>query len=269
MLIDWFTVGAQVLNFLILVWLLKRFLYKPILNAIDAREKAIATELSNADTKKTDAQKEHDEYQEKSQAFDKERGGLLDKAKQDAQSEHDRLIGEAKKDSEDVRAKEAGALQNDQARLRAEITHLSQTEVFAITRKALGDLATVSLEERMGEVFTRRLYDMDGKSKDTMGQALRASTAPVLIRSVFEMPEQQKSAIRNAVNETFSIDAHLQFETAGDSICGIELSANGQKIGWSIAEYLAALSGKVDSLLEAHGPPAAATSTQTTIAGTP
>ena len=42
MLIDWFTVGAQVLNFLILVWLLKRFLYRPILHAIDAREQRIA-----------------------------------------------------------------------------------------------------------------------------------------------------------------------------------------------------------------------------------
>jgi len=268
MLIDWFTVGAQVLNFLILVWLLKRFLYKPILNAIDAREKAIATELSNADIKKTDAQKEHDEYQKKSEAFDKERGSLLEKAKQDAQSEHDRLIGEAKKDSEDVRAKEAGALKSDQARLSAEITHLSQVEVFAITRKALGDLATVSLEERIGEVFTRRLYEMDGKSRDTMGQALRTSSVPGLIRSVFEMPEQQKSAIRNAVNETFSVDAHLRFEIAGDSICGIELSANGQKIGWNVTEYLAALSGKVDALLEAQGSQAAATVPQTTMAGT-
>jgi F-type H+-transporting ATPase subunit b len=45
MLIDWFTVGAQTLNFLILVWLMKRFLYKPILNAIDTREKRIAKEL--------------------------------------------------------------------------------------------------------------------------------------------------------------------------------------------------------------------------------
>ena len=52
MLIDWFTVGAQALNFLILVWLMKRFLYKPILHAIDEREKRIATELANADKKK-------------------------------------------------------------------------------------------------------------------------------------------------------------------------------------------------------------------------
>ena len=60
MLIDWFTVGAQVLNFLILVWLLKRFLYKPILDAIDAREERIAAELADADAKKAEAQKERD-----------------------------------------------------------------------------------------------------------------------------------------------------------------------------------------------------------------
>ena len=46
MLIDWFTVAAQAVNFLILVWLLKRFLYKPVLAAIDEREKRIATQLA-------------------------------------------------------------------------------------------------------------------------------------------------------------------------------------------------------------------------------
>ena len=65
MLIDWFTVGAQALNFLILVWLMKRFLYKPILHAIDEREKRIAAELADADKKKAEAQKESDEFKHK------------------------------------------------------------------------------------------------------------------------------------------------------------------------------------------------------------
>ena len=65
MLIDWFTVGAQIVNFLILVWLLKHFLYKPILNAIDAREKRIAAELADADTKKADAEKERTDFEDK------------------------------------------------------------------------------------------------------------------------------------------------------------------------------------------------------------
>ena len=62
MLIDWFTVGAQALNFLILVWLLKRFLYKPILDAIDAREERIDAELAAAALKEAEAKKKRDEF---------------------------------------------------------------------------------------------------------------------------------------------------------------------------------------------------------------
>ena len=65
MLIDWFTVGAQALDFIILVWLLKRFLYRPILNAVDAREQRIAAELADADEKRAEAQKGREEFQHK------------------------------------------------------------------------------------------------------------------------------------------------------------------------------------------------------------
>ena len=67
MLIDWFTVGAQAVNFLILVWLLKRFLYKPILKAIDAREKRIAAELADAATQMNAAEQLRVEFQGKNQ----------------------------------------------------------------------------------------------------------------------------------------------------------------------------------------------------------
>src|ERR1035437_775893 len=93
MLIDWFTVGAQAINFIILVWLLKRFLYKPILDAVDAREKRVATELADADAKKAEAKKERDEFQHKNEKFDQQRAALLSKATEEAQgaggSRHD------------------------------------------------------------------------------------------------------------------------------------------------------------------------------------
>jgi F-type H+-transporting ATPase subunit b len=92
MLIDWFTVGAQVINFLILVWLLKRFLYHPILNALDAREERIAKELADADAKKTEAQKERDEFQHKNEEFDQQRADILSKATEEAKVERRRLL---------------------------------------------------------------------------------------------------------------------------------------------------------------------------------
>jgi F-type H+-transporting ATPase subunit b len=97
MLIDWFTVGAQALNFLILVWLMKRFLYKPILNAIDAREEKIAAELADADAKKTEAQKQRDEFQHKNAEFDQQRAAFLTKATDEANAERERLLDEARK----------------------------------------------------------------------------------------------------------------------------------------------------------------------------
>src|SRR5450631_3388047 len=103
--IDWFTVIAQVINFLILVWLLKRFLYKPILHAIDEREKGIASQLAQAEAKKVEAQQERDDFQHKNEAFEKERAALLSKATNEAQAERQRLLDEARKDAELLRAK--------------------------------------------------------------------------------------------------------------------------------------------------------------------
>ena len=156
MLINWFTVVAQAINFLILVWLLKRFLYKPILHAIDEREKGIATQLAQAEAKKAEAQKDRDDFQHKNEAFDQERAALLKKATDEANSERQRLIDEARKDADALRAKRQDALQSEQRNLNVEIIRWTQKEVFAITRKTLADLAATSLEERMGEVFVRR-----------------------------------------------------------------------------------------------------------------
>ncbi len=91
MLIDWFTVGAQIVNFLILVWLLRHFLYKPILNAIDAREKRISTELADANRKRTDAEKERSDFQNKNRAFDEQRSALLAKATEEANTEREAI----------------------------------------------------------------------------------------------------------------------------------------------------------------------------------
>jgi F-type H+-transporting ATPase subunit b len=252
MLIDWFTVGAQILNFLILVWLLKHFLYKPVLDAIDAREKRIAAELANADTKRAEADKERTDFENKNKAFDEQRSALLGKATEEAKAERERLIDEAKRYVESVRASQADVLRSDQIRLGSEITLLAEKEVFGIARRTLADLATVSLEERVGEVFTRRLRELDPKAKELLGAALRNSPGPATVRSAFDLPVDQKAAIQNALNETFSTVVRVNFETSQDAICGIELTASGQKVAWSIASYLAALGKEVGALVDAH-----------------
>ena len=256
MLIDWFTVGAQALNFLILVWLLKRFLYQPILRAIDAREKLIAGELADAAAKKAEAQKDRDDFQHKNEAFDRQRAALLNKATGEAKAERQRLLEEARQAADELSAKRQEALRNDAQNLNQAITRQTQEQVFAIARKALTELAATSLEERIGEVFTRRLRELDGPAKAGLGEALKEGSEPALVRSAFDLPADQRTAIQRAINETFSADIHLRFQTAPDLISGIELTTtNGQKVAWSIADYLTSLEKGVGELLQTNEKP--------------
>ena len=249
MLIDWFTIGAQVLNFLILVWLMKRFLYKPILNAIERREQRIATELANADKKKTEAQKESDEFRHKNEEFDQQRTLLLRNATEEAKTERQRLLDAAREAAITLSSKRQEALRNDVQNLHQAISRRTQQEVFAIARKALTDLATTSLEERIGEVFTRRLREMDDSMKANIAEILKTASDPAIVRSAFDLPEEQRVAIQNALNETFSFEIQIRFETVPALISGIELITNGEKIAWNIADYLESLEKGVNELL--------------------
>ncbi|MFS8067414.1 MAG: F0F1 ATP synthase subunit delta [Byssovorax sp.] len=256
MLIDWFTVGAQALNFLILVGLMRRFLYKPILKAIDAREKRIASALADADAKQAEAGKQRDDLQRKNAELDQQRAALLAKATDDAGVERERLLDEARKAADALTEKRMEALKGEARSLDRAIRRKTQDEVFAIARKALTDLATTSLEERLGEVFTRRLSELDGNAKDALGKALAASPDPAVVRSAFVLPAAQRAVIQNALNETFSAEVRIRFETAPELVCGIELAAGGQKVAWSIAGYLGSLEKSVGELLSKRAEPA-------------
>ena len=250
MLIDWFTVGAQVINFLILVWLLKRFLYKPILHAIDAREQRITAELANADAKKANAEQERNMLQHKNEVFEQQRAALLSQAIEEAKAERLRLLDAARQESDGLRAKRQEALRSEQQSLSKALTHRTREEVFAIARKALADLAGITLEERMVDVFLRRLRELDDTGMAELKLAFKASPSTLLVRTTFILSPTHRTIIETAVKETFGAEKCVQFETTPDLVSGIEISTNGQKIAWSIADYLASMEKGIDEMLK-------------------
>jgi F-type H+-transporting ATPase subunit b len=254
MLIDWFTVAAQALNFLVLVWLMKHFLYQPILDAIDAREKGVAAELADADKKKAEAKADRDEFQKKNATFDAQRADMLTKATDEAAKERQRLLDAARSDADAMRAKRADALQREQKGMATELGRRTSEEVFAIARKTLGDLADVSLDARISDVFMRRLRALDDDAKQTFITALKSLKGPAQVRSAFVLTDAQRAALQQALNETFSADIPLSFETSAELVGGIEFTANGQKLAWSIADYLGALQASIGELVKGQAP---------------
>jgi F-type H+-transporting ATPase subunit b len=250
MLIDWFTVIAQVINFLILVWLLKRFLYRPILNAIDAREKRIAAKIADADAKEAEAQKQREEYQHKNEVFDQQRNAHMNEVLEAAKAERAQLLDAARQESEDLRARLQQALRNEQHSLDEELSRRALEEVFAIARKTLSDLAGTSLEQRMTEIFLGNLRELNDAQITELKSAFKISSDALRVRTAFKLTAQQSAAIETVIAEILGKQKPVEFIIVPDLVSGIEISCNGRKIAWSIADYLGSLAKSVDDLLK-------------------
>ena len=252
MQINWFTVIAQIINFLILVWLLKRFLYKPVLKAIDERENKIASELKDAKAKETEAKKEQAEFLKKNEKFDQQKKKLMDNAIAETNEEREKLLEDARNEAATLRSKLEKSLKAMQENLEHDIVQKTQQEVFAIAGKTLTDLASLSLEEQSVNIFIKRLSESKNEERKKLTEAFKSGSNPVLVRTAFDLPIKQQTEIKNAVNEIIGTKTQFQFKTTPELISGIELTANGYRLAWSISEYLSSLKKSISEPIEAE-----------------
>ncbi|MEQ8763946.1 MAG: F0F1 ATP synthase subunit B [Planctomycetota bacterium] len=234
MQIDWITVIAQVVNFLVLVWLLQRFLYRPVLAAMDRREQRIADQLEDARRRERDAQEEGERYQQEREALERRRDELLAEQRESAQREKQELLELAKEDA--ARARERWQHQTEQEKdafleaLRLGIADL----VPDVARRALAGLADADLESRILHHFLSRLESLDSETRD----ALAASDGPLSVTSSFEIASADRRKLTHALHEQIAADAEVEYAVSDELLCGIEIAAGGRRVRWSLSEYL-------------------------------
>jgi F-type H+-transporting ATPase subunit b len=238
MQINWFTVIAQILNFLVLVWLMKRYLYKPILNAIDDREKKIAGQLADAKTKKDEAKAGQDEFNKKNEVFDQQKKDMMDKATAEAGAQSQKLLEEAKNNAKTLQDKLEKAAKDQQADLNHQMEQKTEQDVFAITKKVLADLGDVNFEEQSVNVFIKRISNIKEDEKDLFKKALHSGSGPIQVQSAFDLPEKQQTEIKSVVTKMLGTKPSFEFKTSPALLGGIELTTNGYKLAWSIAAYV-------------------------------
>ncbi len=249
MLIDWFTVGAQTLNFLVLVWLMKRFLYQPVLNAIDAREQRIAQTLADAASQQATAQQEREAFAKRNADFDREHASQLSAMTTEVAAERARLLGEARQSADTLHTQQQRALSRELQQLQQHIAQRSRDEVLAMASTVLAELADASLEAQMVVVFARKLQALDGDARAGLAKALASATpsqpVAVQVRSAFALTPEQQATLQQALHDGLACDVPLRFSTSPEVLAGIELSANGWKVAWHLADGLASLAQNI------------------------
>lgn len=253
MLIDWFTVIAQIINFLVLVYLLKRFLYGPIIRAMDEREKKIALRLEEAGKKKEEADLEAEDYRRKNREFDERREGMFSQIKEEVDVRRKDLITEARNQVNAGRTKWYEAIQREKEAFLQDLRRRAGRQTCAISRQVLKDMADVDLEDHIIHVFIKRLLSLNKDEIEALKESIHRLPQKISVRSAFKIPGKLAGEIKEVLRNQADGHVDVQFEVAPDLICGIELKLQGSRISWNVDDYLETLEENLLAALENKG----------------
>ncbi len=253
MQIDWLTVVAQIVNFLVLVWLLKRFLYGPVVRVMTAREQRIAQRLDEASQREAQAVAAREDYQSRQAELERDREELLKAARDEVRAQRQAMLEEAREEvaAQRTRWRDELARERDDflKALRRQITE----SAVAVARRALAGLSDARLEAQAVRVFLRKLDELGDEER----AALASGHGPVDVRTAFELDEGLRQQVAEALEGIVSDRRPVHFRHHPDLLQGIELTSDGRRLSWSFSAFLDDVSGELDAVLQAASLPSA------------
>ena len=243
MQIDWLTVGAQILNFAVLVYLLKRFLYRPVLDAMDRREERIAQRLRDAERREQQADERSRDFREKAEELSSQRDEVLRDVRQEADAERRQRLENARVEVQQQRQRWEAELAREWQDVQQAVGRRLAGAVTEATRRALADLADTDLEKAMGQIMARRLGELGPAELD----AVAGGSGPVDVVTAFEPDDDLRDQLTEAVRRELRRDVRfVRSEGIGG---GVELRAGGWKLSWTVTEYLRGLEDRLQETI--------------------
>jgi F-type H+-transporting ATPase subunit b len=253
MQIDWLTVSAQIVNFLVLVWLLQHFLYGPITRAMAAREERIQNRVAEAREARDQAEAEAERLRAQQRELDEAREEKLAQAKAAASETRRALERDARAEVEQKRQAWLDQLEDERAQFLAELRRRSSDAFYTLARRALVDLADADLEERIAEGFLGQLKGLDDAARGQIAAAGRAT-----VRSRFELSAGAKRKLTKAIHDLLGDELEVDYAADGGVAAGIVLEAGSRHVAWTLESWLDGLEAEVRDRLDSVPDTAAA-----------
>jgi len=235
--IDWFVFLAQIVNFLILFALLKKFLYGRIIGAMDAREAKISETFSEAEKARQEASQDAAVCEKRLKELERTADELLNKARIDAEVYRKELMERARQEVDLMQARWIEALHSERENLLQELRRLTGTQVYAITRRVLKDLADLDLEQRIVHILAQRIETMALDEREKI-RSLTGGGEKITILSAFDIPQEAREALDHAIRKDIGSGIGVAYEKTKDLLSGYEFRIDGYKIAWSVRDYM-------------------------------
>ena len=241
--IDWFVFFCQIVNLLLLLFLLKKFLYGRIIGAMDAREARIASTFADAEKAREAARESAERYEKRLRDLDAHVDAAMNRARDDAEAHRKELMDKAREEVDLLQARWVETLKSERDAFLADLRRLAGTQIYSITRQVLRDLADVELEQRIVEILMERIQTMDEEERGKFRASL-AEGGAITVQSAFDIPDVERKKLDDVIHRCIHGETQVVFEKSDNVMTGYELKTDGHKIAWSIKDYLDSLEEK-------------------------
>ena len=234
MLIDWFTILAQAANFLILIAILKRFLYGPIMKAMAERERKIADRLQQAEQARLQAVALSRKLEQEKENLQSTRLKYFEKAKTEVLTWRDNAMHEARQEIEQQRQTWEENILGEQESFKRLLKQRIGQQVFHTAEKVLRELADAGLEGKLTERFLQTLEN----EPTTFFKDHSQKPDRIKFRSGFEIDTALRDRIRSVMKHTFATSTEVDFSIQSDLGFGLQLVIGDRKVDWNMNRYL-------------------------------
>lgn len=238
MLIDWFTTIAQVINFLILVLLLKRFLYRPVIQAMDRREAQIAGRLQEAERAQEEANQRTALMEDRRREMESRREDMIRQAGREAEELKRELMRQARREVAGLQRGWEQGLEREQERFIRELKKKLGREFVKACRRILTELAGSELEGEIVKVFLSRLKQFGETQGKVLSEALDQARGEALVNSSFPIKADQRKKLESFLAHFGGPQTRISYQISRSLTCGVELKIHSREIAWSVDDYL-------------------------------
>ena len=221
--LDWSTFLLEIINFLVLVWILKRFLYQPVLDVIARRRKDIADRLADADKVQQEAESLKSQYEGRLADWDQERRQARDNLAQELDSERVRQLTLLQTSLEHEREKAEVAGQRQQAEQQRATEHHALQQGAAFAGRLLAQASGRELEARLLDLLLDQLSQLSGEQLSGLRQQWGEPPAAIEVSSAFDLSEEQRGSLETALHRVSGLDVPLAFRQDKELLAGLHI----------------------------------------------
>lgn len=235
---DTTTFVLEILNFLVLLWLLKRFFYKPVQAAIAARQRKVQEVLDAARAEKADAEKLREQYQQYLQAWEQERVTKLLALEQSLQDERNRQLGKIQLAAADEKARLDACCEQEKQTLQHELQTQARQEALEFLSQLMRRLSSPTLDAHIAQLLVEDLKSLDADRRDALKNATREANGQIEVQSATPLSDTILDALRAQLQSVMDMPIDIKLTTSPELLGGIRLGVGSLRLHLNLQDEL-------------------------------